>query len=158
MATEIERKFLVVGDFKADSRRCERVVQGFLSSVPERTVRVRKADGRGYLTIKGKGDARTNTTRFEWEREIPPDEADALLGLCEPGIIDKRRYFVPVGDSLFEVDEFFGDNAGLVVAEIELAHPDDPVPRPPWLGAEVTGDARYYNASLRAFPYRLWTE
>lgn len=157
MATEIERKYLVVGDFKADSERCEEVVQGFLSSVPERTVRVRKSGGRGYLTIKGKGDA-SGTTRFEWEREISVEEADALLDLCEPGIIDKTRYFVPVGDSLFEVDEFFGDNAGLVIAEIELAHPDDPVPTPPWLGAEVTGDARYYNASLRAFPYRLWND
>lgn len=157
MATEIERKYLVVGDFKADSERCEEVVQGFLSSVPERTVRVRKSGGHGYLTIKGKGDA-SGTTRFEWEHEISSSEADDLLALCEPGIIDKTRYYVPIGDSLFEVDEFLGDNAGLVVAEIELAHPDDPIPEPPWLGAEVTGDARYYNASLRAFPYRLWTE
>lgn len=157
MATEIERKFLVVGDFKSDSQRCEEVVQGFLSSVPERTVRVRKCNGRGYLTIKGKGDA-TGTTRFEWEQEISTEEADSLLALCEPGLIEKKRYYVPVGEHLFEVDEFFGDNDGLVVAEIELDHPDDPVPAPDWLGAEVTGDARYYNASLRAFPYRLWDE
>lgn len=157
MATEIERKFLVVGDFKAESRDCERVVQGFLSSVPERTVRVRKGNGRGYLTIKGKGDA-SGTSRFEWERQISADEADSLLALCEPGIIDKRRYYVPVDGRVFEVDEFFGDNAGLVIAELELEHPDDPVPAPKWLGAEVTGDERYYNAALRAFPYRLWTE
>lgn len=157
MATEIERKFLVVGDFKDEARDCERVVQGFLSSVPERTVRVRKGNGRGYLTIKGKGDA-SGTSRFEWERQISADEADSLLALCEPGIIDKTRYYVPVDGRVFEVDEFFGDNAGLVIAEIELEHPDDPVPAPDWLGAEVTGDARYYNAALRAYPYRLWTE
>lgn len=157
MATEIERKYLVVGDFKTDSERSEEVVQGFLSSVPERTVRVRKCNGRGYLTIKGKGDA-SGTTRFEWEHEISADEADSLLALCEPGLIEKTRYYVPVGESLFEVDEFFGENDGLIVAEIELEHPDDPVPAPAWLGPEVTGDARYYNAALRAHPYRLWTE
>lgn len=157
MATEIERKYLVVGDFRADSERSEEVVQGFLSSVPERTVRVRKCNGRGYLTIKGAGDA-TGTTRFEWEREISADEADSLLALCEPGLIEKKRYYVPVGARLFEVDEFFGDNEGLIVAEIELDDPDDPVPAPAWLGPEVTGDARYYNAALRAFPYRLWTD
>ena len=155
MATEIERKFLVVGDFSADVRVSERIVQGFLSSVPERTVRVRKRNGRGYLTIKGLGDA-TGTTRFEWEHEISTDEADALLALCEPGIIDKTRHSVPFEGCLFEVDEFHGDNDGLVVAELELSHADDPVPAPPWLGAEVTGDARYYNAALRAHPYRLW--
>ncbi len=157
MATEIERKFLVVGDFSADARDSERIVQGFLSSVPERTVRVRKRKNHGYLTIKGLGDA-TGTTRFEWEREISAEEADDLLALCEPGIIDKTRHCVPFGGCLFEVDEFHGDNAGLIVAEIELSHSDDPVPTPPWLGTEVTGDTRYYNSTLSAHPYRLWKE
>lgn len=157
MSTEIERKFRVVGDFRHEARECERIVQGFLSSVPERTVRVRSQNGRGYLTIKGKGDS-SGTTRYEWEREIPPDEADALLALCEPGIIDKTRYYVPVDGCVFEVDEFHGDNAGLIVAELELAHADDPVPAPPWLGPEVTGDPRYYNAALKAHPYCRWRE
>lgn len=157
MATEIERKFLVVGDFSDDVRGSERIVQGFLSSVPERTVRVRKRTGSGYLTIKGLGDA-SGTTRFEWEREIPADEADALLALCEPGIIDKTRHSVPVHGHLFEVDEFHGDNAGLIVAELELNDAEEPVPTPPWLGPEVTGETRYYNSALRAHPYRLWKE
>lgn len=157
MSTEIERKFLVQGDFRPDSRGCERIVQGFLCSVPERTVRVRRQRDHGYLTIKGKGDAR-GISRYEWEREIPADEADALLALCEPGLIDKTRHYVPVDDRVFEVDEFHGDNAGLVVAELELRDPADPVPAPAWLGPEVTGDARYYNAALRARPYRRWRE
>lgn len=157
MGTEIERKFRVVGDFSADVRSQERITQGFLCSVPERTVRVRKRAGRGYLTIKGKGDA-TGTTRYEWEHEIPPDEADALLALCEPGMIDKTRHYAPVDDCLFEIDEFHADNAGLVVAELELSHADDPVPAPPWLGTEVTGDARYYNSALKSRPYRDWSE
>lgn len=157
MATESERKFLVVGNFSDEVRDSERIVQGFLSSVPERSVRVRKRNGHGYLTIKGLGDA-TGTTRFEWEREIPADEAEALLALCEPGIIDKTRHRVPVESCLFEVDEFHGDNTGLIVAEIELRHADDPVPTPPWLGTEVTGETRYYNSALRAHPYRLWEE
>ncbi|MEF8833461.1 MAG: CYTH domain-containing protein [Halofilum sp. (in: g-proteobacteria)] len=157
MSTEIERKFRVTGEFRDHARDAERIVQGFLSSVPERTVRVRKRSGRGYLTIKGKGDP-GGTTRYEWEREIPPEEADALLALCEPGIIDKTRHYVPVDGRVFEVDEFHGDNAGLIVAELELAHADDPIPSPPWLGPEVTGDARYYNAALKAHPYSQWIE
>lgn len=156
MATEIERKFLLRGDFRPAATDAERIVQGFLSSVPERVVRVRRCGDRGYLTIKGRSDA-AGTTRYEWEREIPADEADALLALCEPGVIDKTRHRVPVDGHVFEVDEFHGDNAGLVVAELELADADDPVPRPPWLGAEVTGDPRYYNAALAATPYRDWS-
>jgi adenylate cyclase len=157
MGIEIERKFLVVGDFTHAATLSERIVQGFLSSVPERTVRVRRRNGRGYLTIKGKGDS-TGTSRYEWERELPPEEADALLALCEPGMIDKTRHYVPVNDCVFEVDEFHGENAGLIIAELELAHADDPVPSPSWLGPEVTGDPRYYNASLKAHPYRDWME
>jgi len=157
MGIEIERKFLVVGDFTHAATLSERIVQGFLSSVPERTVRVRRRNGRGYLTIKGKGDS-TGTSRYEWERELPPEEADALLALCEPGMIDKTRHYVPVNDCVFEVDEFHGENAGLIIAELELAHADDPVTSPSWLGPEVTGDPRYYNASLKAHPYRDWME
>jgi len=157
MGTEIERKFLVTGDFRRAAIDSERVVQGFLSSVPERVVRVRRRADRGYLTIKGKGDA-GGTTRYEWEREISAEEADALLAICEPGIIDKTRYRVPVDGCVFEVDEFHGDNEGLVLAELELAHADDRVPAPDFLGPEVTGDPRYYNASLVASPYKDWAE
>ena len=135
--------------------RIERTDVG--ASVEARLKRGRGTRDEDQITIKGKGDA-TGTTRFEWECEISAEEANSLLAICEPGLIEKKRYYVPVGDSLFEVDEFFGDNEGLIVAELELEHPDDPVPAPAWLGPEVTGDARYYNAALRAYPYRLWTE
>jgi len=155
MAQEIERKFLVRGPFQAHAVRRTRIVQGYLSSVPERTVRVRIKGEKGYLTVKGIGGA-SGAARFEWEREIPVAEADQLLGLCEPGVIDKVRFEVPAGGHTFEVDEFHGDNAGLVVAEVELAAEDEAFLRPDWLGAEVTGDTRYYNAMLMKHPYTRW--
>jgi len=155
MAQEIERKFLVSGPFREQVQRSTRIVQGYLSSVPERTVRVRVKGDQGFLTIKGIGTA-SGASRYEWEREIPVAEADELLALCEPGVIEKVRHLVPVGVHTFEVDEFHGANEGLVVAEVELAAEDETFPRPAWLGAEVTGDTRYYNAVLMKSPYTRW--
>ena len=153
---EIERKFLVAGDFRGEVSGASRIIQGFLSSAPGRTVRVRIRDDKGYLTVKGPAQG---LTRFEWEKEIPAAEAEQLLQLCEPGAIDKTRYLVPAADGhVWEVDEFHGDNAGLVVAEIELGAEDEPFERPAWLGAEVTGDRRYYTSSLTHCPYKDWKD
>ena len=153
---EIERKFLVAGDFRGEVSGASRIIQGFLSSAPGRTVRVRIRDDKGYLTVKGPAQG---LTRFEWEKEIPAAEAEQLLQLCEPGAIDKTRYLVPAADGhVWEVDEFHGDNAGLVVAEIELGSEDESFERPAWLGAEVTGDRRYYNSSLTHCPYNDWKD
>ncbi|MCR5351507.1 MAG: CYTH domain-containing protein [Bacteroidales bacterium] len=152
---EIERKFLVAGDFRGEVSGASRIIQGFLSSTPGRTVRVRVRGDRGYLTVKGPV---RGLTRFEWEKEIPVGEAEQLLALCEPGVIDKVRFLVPAPDGhVWEVDEFHGDNEGLVVAEIELGSEDEPFERPAWLGAEVTGDRRYYNSCLTKNPYKDWT-
>jgi adenylate cyclase len=157
MAQEIERKFLVRGAFQDQVTRSTRIVQGYLSSVPERTVRVRIKGEKGFLTIKGVGNA-SGASRFEWEREIPAAEAEQLLAICEPGVIDKVRHLVPVGAHTFEVDEFHGHNEGLVVAEVELGAEDEHFERPAWLGDEVTGDARYYNSMLMKQPYTTWVE
>jgi len=157
MAQEIERKFLVTGPFKDAAHRATRIVQGYLSSVPERTVRVRIKGDQGFLTIKGIGNA-SGASRFEWEREIPVIEAEQLLALCEPGVIDKVRYLVTVDTHTFEVDEFHGDNAGLTVAEVEVAREDEAVALPPWIGQEVTGETRYYNAMLMKHPFTRWAE
>jgi adenylate cyclase len=155
MAQEIERKFLVKGDFKKDTFKQTRIIQGYLSSVPERTVRVRVKGDKGFLTIKGIGNA-SGASRFEWEREIPLNEAESLLQLCEPGVIDKTRYLVKSGEFIFEVDEFYGENQGLVVAEIELKNENDVFAKPEWVGEEVTGDARYYNSMLMKQPFTKW--
>jgi adenylate cyclase len=155
MATETERKFLVEGDYRADITESSRIVQGYLSSIAERTVRVRIREERGYLTIKGAGND-SGLSRYEWEREIPLAEAEELIALCEPGVIDKTRHLVPVGDHVYEVDEFHGDNAGLVVAEIELAGETEAFEKPAWLGREVTGEVAYYNAMLMRHPYATW--
>lgn len=157
MAQEIERKFLVRGSFREQATRSTRIVQGYLSSVPERTVRVRIKGDQGFLTIKGIGDA-SGASRYEWEREIPVAEAEQLLAICEPGAIDKIRHLVPAGEHTFEVDEFHGENEGLVVAEVELRSADEAFAKPAWLGDEVTGDTRYYNAMLMKHPYTRWTE
>ncbi|MCD4724330.1 MAG: CYTH domain-containing protein, partial [Bacteroidales bacterium] len=142
MAQEIERKFLVKGDYKPYVIKEAKIIQGFLSSVPERTVRVRITGDKGFLTIKGIGNA-SGVSRFEWEKEISEEDARSLLELCEPGIIDKTRFTVPEAGGLkFEVDEFYGDNEGLTVAEIELPAEDHPFEKPEWLGEEVTGDTR----------------
>lgn len=152
---EIERKFLVRGDFKSLAISHTHIVQGYLSSVPERAVRVRIAGDKAFLTIKGNSSA-NGLTRFEWEKEIDIAEAKELIKLCEPGVIDKTRYLIPVGKHIFEVDEFFGENEGLIVAEIELGSEDEKYEKPEWLGEEVTGDERYYNASLVKRPYTKW--
>lgn len=155
MPTETERKFLVEGDYRACVTESSRIVQGYLSSVAERTVRVRIRGERGYLTVKGAGND-SGLSRYEWEREIPLVEAEELLALCEPGVIDKTRHLVPAGHHLYEVDEFHGDNAGLVVAEIELADETEAFEKPAWLGREVTGEVAYYNAMLMRRPYAGW--
>lgn len=153
---EIERKFLVSSEeFKTLAFASHRIAQGYLNSNPERTVRVRIKGDKGFLTIKGKGNA-SGMSRFEWEKEIPADEAKQLLTLCESGVIDKTRFEVKVGSHLFEVDEFYGDNEGLIVAEIELVSETENFERPIWLGKEVTNDERFYNAYLSLNPYRNW--
>ncbi len=153
---EIERKFLVKNDaFKAESKAKFRIVQAYLNTDPVRNVRVRIKGEQGFLTIKG-ASTTDGTTRFEWEKEISLAEAEALLPLCEPGKIDKYRYLVAVDGFTFEVDEFFGDNQGLIIAEIELEQPDQAFPKPQWLGEEVTGKTAYYNAHLIQYPYKEW--
>jgi len=157
MAQEIERKFLVVGDFKPEVFRSYRISQGYICRTPGRTVRVRVRDDQGFLTIKGPSfDG--GLSRFEWEKEIPAGEAEELLALAEPVVIDKTRHLVHNTDGVhtWEVDEFDGANAGLVIAEIELGAPDEPFDRPSWLGPEVTGDRRYYNSFLSHHPFTSW--
>ncbi len=155
MANEIERKFLVKGEFKNLVNKETRIVQGYLSSIPERTVRVRIKGDKGYLTIKGIGNT-SGATRYEWEKEIPTNEVEELLKICEPGVIDKTRYLVKVGNHTFEVDEFYGENKGLVIAELELLSESESFERPEWLGEEVTGDTKYYNSMLMKNPYSKW--
>ncbi len=153
---EIERKFLVKGDFINFATNKYRITQGFLSSVPERTVRVRVQDDKAFLTIKGLGN-KEGTTRFEWEKEISVSEAKELLEICEEGVIDKTRYVIPTKPNLFfEVDLFFGTNEGLIVAEIELPTANTFFEKPNWLGKEVTGDVRYYNSMLSKEPFNTW--
>ncbi|MCX6327511.1 MAG: CYTH domain-containing protein [Bacteroidia bacterium] len=155
MAQEIERKFLVKGDFKKDAYKETRITQGYLSSVPERTVRVRIKGSQGYITIKGIGNA-SGASRYEWEKEIPVSEVEALLQICEPGVIDKTRYQVKSGIHTFEVDEFYGENQGLIVAEVELSTEDEAFVKPVWLNEEVTGDSKYYNSMLMKNPFTKW--
>lgn len=153
---EIERKFLIKDTrFKADVVSETRIIQGYLSSVAERTVRVRVNGDQGYLTIKGIS-SESGTSRFEWEKKIPKEEALALLAICEPGVIDKTRYLIPSGLHTFEVDEFYGDNQGLIVAEVELSSEDEAFLMPTWLGEQVTGQAKYYNSMLIKNPYKDW--
>lgn len=160
MGLEIERKFLVAGDFKHDAISHTRIVQGYICSQRGRTVRVRMRSGdngdHAYLTIKGPSTD-NGLTRYEFEKEISIDEALSLMRLCEPGTIDKVRWLVPMSDGhTFEVDEFHGENEGLVMAEVELGAADESFIRPVWLGEEVTGDRRYYNSQLRQNPYTKW--
>jgi len=156
MGKEIERKFLVKGDFKPFIKNEIRITQGYLSSVPERTVRVRVKGEKGFITIKGIGNE-SGASRYEWEKEIPVEEVKQLLEICEPGVIDKTRFIVPESSGLkFEVDEFYGDNEGLTVAEVELPSEDHPFEKPEWLGEEVTGDVKYFNSMLMKNPYKNW--
>ena len=155
MAQEIERKFLVKGDFKPLAVKQTRITQGYLSSVPERTVRVRIKGDKGFITIKGIG-SQSGASRYEWEKEISVAEVNDLLKICEPGVIDKVRHLVKAGEHTYEVDEFFGENQGLTVAEIELNSEDEAFEKPDWLGEEVTGDACFYNSMLMKNPYTKW--
>ena len=153
---EIERKFLVISDgYKENALRKTRITQGFLNTHKERTVRVRLKAEKGYLTVKGLS-SKNGLTRFEWEKEIPKTEAESLLELCELGIIDKMRYEVKVKNHIFEIDEFFGDNKGLVIAEVELESEHETIEKPNWLGEEVTGNIKYYNSQLSKQPFKTW--
>ena len=153
---EIERKFLVKSNaFKTEAFTQNRISQGYLSSVPERTVRVRIKGNKGFLTIKGVSNE-SGLSRYEWEKEIPVDEATALLKLCEQGVIEKTRFEVRMGNHIIEIDEFYGDNEGLIMAEIELQSETETFKKPSWLGAEVTQDFRYYNSYLSQNPYKKW--
>ena len=155
---EIERKFLVRGnDYKQQAYASDRIKQGYILSGHGRTVRVRVRGDRGYLTIKGPSQD-GGMSRYEFEKEISLDEARHLFELCEPGIIDKTRFLVksPDGQHVFEVDEFYGDNEGLVMAEVELQSPDEPFEKPSFIGREVTGDRRFYNGHLRKYPFSVW--
>ncbi len=152
MAKEIERKFLVKDSWQPQSAGIK-IAQGYLSTVPERTVRVRIKGNRGYLTIKGKNQG---ISRAEFEYEIPVQDAEELLQLAEQPILVKNRYLEQQGEFTWEVDVFAGENQGLVVAEIELPAEDTEFSRPAWLGQEVSGDVRYYNANLIKCPFSLW--
>jgi adenylate cyclase len=154
MGEEIERKFLVRDGSWREAAEGVPYRQGFLSTVPERTVRVRVAGSQGTMTVKGKT---IGARREEFEYEIPAADAERMLdALCERPLIEKVRYRLPVGRHVWEIDVFGGDNAGLVVAEIELGAEDEPFEKPAWLGEEVTDDPRYFNANLVARPYRDW--
>lgn len=153
---EIERKFLVTSRaFKSEALKKTPITQGFLNSHKARTVRVRLTEDKGYITVKGLS-SKDGLSRFEWEKEITKPEAEALLKLCEPTIINKIRYDVPVGNHVFEVDEFMGDNEGLIIAEVELTHTKASFKKPLWLGEEVTGKTAYYNSQLSKTPYKKW--
>ena len=156
MAVEIERKFIVTNDsYKALAFQSDRIAQGYICREGGNSARVRVRGDRGYLTIKGPS-LDGGLSRFEWEKEIPVAEALELLKLCHDAIIDKMRYLVKWGNHIFEVDEFFGENEGLVVAEIELSDADEQFEKPDFIGQEVTGDKRYYNSRLTRFPYKSW--
>jgi adenylate cyclase len=153
---EIERKFLVTSKaYRTEAFKKLRIEQGFLNTNPNRTVRVRIKGNQGFLTVKGKSNE-AGTIRTEWEKEIDVVEAKLLMKLCEPGAIEKTRYEIKAGKHIFEVDEFFGDNLGLTVAEIELNSENENFLKPIWLGEEVTGDVKYYNSQLSKYPFNTW--
>ena len=153
---EIERKFLVKNvDFITLASTKNRIVQGYLNSTPERTVRVRIKGNKGYLTIKGISNE-SGTTRMEWEKEIDLQDAEELLKLCEKGVIDKIRYEIPFGNHIYEVVIFNGENEGLIMDEIELQTEDETFEKPYWLGEEITSDKRFYNAYLSNNPFKTW--
>lgn len=153
---EIERKFLVKSEaFKIEASASTSISQGFLNADKARTVRVRLTDDKAFLTIKGETSS-SGMSRLEWETEIPVEDAKILLTLCEPGAIEKRRYYIQHGEHTFEVDEFYGENQGLIIAEVELQTEQDVIKRPDWLGSEVTGEVKYYNAMLSKHPFSKW--
>jgi adenylate cyclase len=153
MAAEIERKFLLADDSWRDGSPGVRIAQGYLSQDPDRTVRVRIAGGGAWLTIKGRSEG---IARAEFEYEIPPADAAELLEMCLPSVIDKTRHLVNYGGHVWEIDVFHGENEGLVVAEVELADPSISPVMPPWAGAEVSSDARYFNSCLATNPFKKW--
>lgn len=153
MAIEIERKFLVIGEAWRTLTSGLRYCQGYLCRDPARTVRIRVAGERGYLTIKG---ATQGITRAEFEYPIPVAEAEALLQLCDRPLIEKIRYRISHGELVWEIDEFLGENQGLIVAEVELRSPEQTFAKPDWIGAEVSDNPRYFNAALVANPYSQW--
>ncbi len=156
MALEIERKFLIKNDdFKKESIKAIRITQRYLCSVPERTVRVRIKGDKGFITIKGIGSD-SGASRFEWEKEISVKDAKELFKICEQGTIDKTRYNVKSNKHTFEVDEFHGENSGLIVGEVELSSEDEKFEKPKWLGNEVTGDEKYFNSMLIKYPFSNW--
>ena len=148
MTTETERKFLVKDKFKHLATKKIRIVQAYLSNDPERTIRIRIASGKAFLTIKGKG-ADSSVTRSEWEFPVPVSYAKDIMKICLPGKIEKTRYFIPAGKHVFEVDVFHDKNEGLIIAEIELSHENEKFEKPGWLGDEVTGNPKYYNVNLK---------
>ncbi|MDR2810846.1 MAG: CYTH domain-containing protein [Tannerellaceae bacterium] len=153
---EIERKFtLLSGNFRKEATHSRRITQGYICADEGRTVRIRLSDGEAFLTIKGPSDQK-GWSRYEFEQKIPTADAVELLQLCREGIIDKIRYYIPQGKHVWEVDVFCGENEGLEIAEIELAGENEPFDKPAWLGKEVTGDERYYNAMLAHTPYKQW--
>ena len=154
---EIERKFLVHKkmDWKRFASSCSHIQQGYFSAV--NIVRIRIRDDKGYLTIKGPSRM-GGLTRYEFEKEITLEEAQQLMLLCEPGVIDKHRYLVPFGEHTFEIDEFHGDNEGLVLAEVELSSEDESFEKPDFIGIEVTGNRHFYNSQMRRNPFKLWSD
>ena len=157
MSIEIERKFLVKGPFKEQASSHTHIIQGYISSQKGRTVRVRLRDKQAFLTIKGRS-LNGGMTRYEFEKEIDLTEAEQLLKLCHGGLIDKHRYLVRSGRHTFEVDEFHGDNDGLVIAEVELSSEDEAYDKPSFVGDEVTGDKRFYNSHLLVNPFSAWRD
>jgi len=156
MNLEIERKFLITNtNFKKESYQKKYIQQGFLNSDKNRVVRVRIIEEKAYLTIKGVSD-KSGTSRFEWEKEISVQEAKALMNLCEKGVIEKYRYFHKLDNHIFEIDEFLGDNEGLIIAEVELKNKNEVFIKPSYLGKEVTGDEKYYNSNLSKVPFKDW--
>ncbi len=159
MAQEIERKFLVKGNaFKELAFDHSSIIQGYIVSGGGRNVRVRIRGDRGFLTIKGASHD-GGLSRYEFETEVSLADAHDLMKLCEPGVIEKTRWLVSTADNhIFEVDEFHGDNEGLVMAEVELQSPEESFERPNFIGTEVTGDRRFYNSHMRRYPFKLWRD
>tara|TARA_R110002074_G_scaffold141650_12_gene288108 strand:+ start:743 stop:1216 length:474 start_codon:yes stop_codon:yes gene_type:complete len=157
MNLEIERKFLITNtNFKKESYQKKYIQQGFLNSDKNRVVRVRIIEEKAYLTIKGVSD-KSGTSRFEWEKEISVQEAKVLMKLCEKGVIEKYRYFHKLENHVFEIDEFLGDNDGLIIAEVEIKNKNEVFIKPSYLGKEVTGNEKYYNSNLSKVPFKNWT-
>jgi adenylate cyclase len=153
---EIERKFLITSEaYKSEASIKTLFVQAYLNTHPERTIRIRIKAEKAFMTIKGKS-SENGVSRYEWEKEIPVNEAEELLKLCEPGKIEKYRHLVKAGAHVFEVDEFLGENNGLTIAEVELSTENEHFIKPEWLGEEVTGDHKYYNSQLILNPYKNW--